>query len=98
MLETDRLLLRPWRVEDAAVQRALWLDRLGGSQQQNRSPSPTVPAPAGGHRAQRPVLRGEEPSSLTVERTAVAVSRGGRWRAIATIAAMVACGADREER
>ncbi|SDD30731.1 GNAT family N-acetyltransferase [Auraticoccus monumenti] len=27
VLRTDRLLLRPWRVEDAAVQRELWLER-----------------------------------------------------------------------
>lgn len=27
MLGTERLLLRPWRVEDAAVQRTLWLER-----------------------------------------------------------------------
>lgn len=26
-LETDRLLLRPWRVSEAAVQRQLWLER-----------------------------------------------------------------------
>jgi [ribosomal protein S5]-alanine N-acetyltransferase len=27
VLETDRLLLRPWRVSDAAVQRELWTER-----------------------------------------------------------------------
>jgi RimJ/RimL family protein N-acetyltransferase len=27
MLETDRLLLRPWRVADAVVQRELWTER-----------------------------------------------------------------------
>lgn len=27
MLETDRLLLRPWRVAEAAVQRELWAER-----------------------------------------------------------------------
>lgn len=27
MLETDRLLLRPWRVTDAPLQRELWLER-----------------------------------------------------------------------
>lgn len=27
MLETDRLLLRPWRVAEAAVQRELWTER-----------------------------------------------------------------------
>ena len=27
MLETDRLLLRPWRVADAGVQRELWTER-----------------------------------------------------------------------
>lgn len=27
VLETDRLLLRPWRVADAAVQRELWVER-----------------------------------------------------------------------
>ena len=27
MLETDRLLLRPWRVDEAAVQREMWIER-----------------------------------------------------------------------
>jgi len=27
VLETDRLLLRPWRVAEAAVQRELWTER-----------------------------------------------------------------------
>ena len=27
MLETDRLLLRPWRVSEAAIQRELWTER-----------------------------------------------------------------------
>ena len=27
VLETDRLLLRPWRVSEAAIQRELWTER-----------------------------------------------------------------------
>ena len=27
MLETDRLLLRPWRVDEAAIQREMWIER-----------------------------------------------------------------------
>ena len=69
MLETDRLLLRPWRVSEAHVQRELWAER-----------DPRVPArrriDADGHPTIAEIeewIRAAEPSStglLAVERKA----------------------------
>src|SRR3954468_10525476 len=69
VLETDRLLLRPWRVSEAAIQRELWTER-----------DPRVPAhrriDADGHPTVTDIedwTRGAQPSSiglLAVERKA----------------------------
>ena len=71
VLETDRLLLRPWRVAEAAVQRELWTER-----------DPRVPPhrriDADGHPTVADLedsIRTDQPSSiglLAVERKAAA--------------------------
>lgn len=70
LLETERLLLRPWRVEEASVQRELWIER-----------DPRVPPhrriDADGHPTLEEfeeAIRADEPSSvrlLAVERKVV---------------------------
>lgn len=42
MLETDRLLLRPWRVEEAIVQRQLWEERVPPHRRLDEAGRPTL--------------------------------------------------------
>ncbi|MTB86463.1 GNAT family N-acetyltransferase [Nocardioides sp. zg-578] len=71
VLETERLLLRPWRVEEASVQRELWIER-----------DPRVPPhrriDADGHPTLAELeeaIRADEPSSLQL--LAVELKAGG---------------------
>jgi RimJ/RimL family protein N-acetyltransferase len=69
VLETDRLLLRPWRVAEAAVQRELWSERdprVPPHRRIDAAGHPTVEELAEAIRADRPASTG----LLAVERKA----------------------------
>ena len=69
VLETGRLLLRPWRVDEAAVQREMWMERDPRVPPHRRIDADGRPTLADFERA----IRADEPSSiglLAVERKA----------------------------
>jgi [ribosomal protein S5]-alanine N-acetyltransferase len=71
MLETDRLLLRPWRVAEAVIQREMWLERDQRVPPHRRIDADGRPAVADFGEA----IRTNQPSSvglLAVERKAAA--------------------------
>ena len=69
VLETDRLLLRPWRVDEAAIQREMWIERDPRVPPHRRIDADGHPTVADFEKA----IRADKPSSaglLAVERKA----------------------------
>ena len=70
MLDTERLLLRPWRVDEAALQREMWIERDPRVPPHRRIDADGHPAIADFEEA----IRSDQPSSvglLAVQRKAV---------------------------